>query len=122
MGPELHLDVPAPEKMTVMTTAAPSLPKQEHLALAVDLGTTSLYWRLIAVPDVREEPAPDDFSLLCRPPLPVSVVAEGHDLNPKAGPGSPGWYVTIWRPCCGSRRPPCPTSLWSGWYWRPIRP
>ena len=88
MGPELHLDVPAPEKMTVMTTAAPSLPKQEHLALAVDLGTTSLYWHLIAVPDVREEPAPDDFSLLCRPPLPVSVVAEGHDLNPQAGAGA----------------------------------
>ena len=88
MGPELHLDVPAPEKMTVMTTAAPSLPEQEHLALAVDLGTTSLYWRLIAVPDVREEPAPDDFSLLCRPPLPVSVVAEGHDLNPQAGAGA----------------------------------
>ena len=88
MGPELHLDVPAPEKMTVMTTTTPSLPEQEHLALAVDLGTTSLYWRLIAVPDVREEPAPDDFSLLCRPPLPVSVVAEGHDLNPQAGAGA----------------------------------
>ena len=88
IGPELHLDVPAPEKMTVMTTAAPSLPEQEHLALAVDLGTTSLYWRLIAVPDVREEPAPDDFSLLCRPPLPVSGVAEGHDLNPQAGAGA----------------------------------
>ena len=88
MGPELHLDVPAPEKMTVMTTAAPSLPEQDHLALAVDLGTTSLYWRLIAVPDVREEPTPDDFSLLCRPPLPVSVVAEGHDLNPQAGAGA----------------------------------
>ena len=88
MGPELHLDVPAPEKMTVTTTAAPSLPAQEHLALAVDLGTTSLYWRLLAVPDGREEPAPDDLSQLCRPPLPVSVVAEGHDLNPQAGAGA----------------------------------
>ena len=29
-------------------------------------------------------------------------------VRPKAGPGSPGWYVTIWRPCCGSRRPPLP--------------
>ena len=88
MGPELHLDVPAPEKMTVTTTAAPCIPAQEHLALAVDLGTTSLYWRLLAVPDGREEPAPDDLSQLCRPPLPVSVVAEGHDLNPQAGAGA----------------------------------
>ena len=88
MGPELHLDVPAPEKMTVTTTAASSLPAQAPLALAVDLGTTSLYWRLLAVPDAREAQAPDDFSLLCRPPLPVSVLAEGHDLNPQAGAGA----------------------------------
>ena len=88
MGPELHLDVPAPEKMMVTTTAASSLPAQAPLALAVDLGTTSLYWRLLAVPDAREAQAPDDFSLLCRPPLPVSVVAEGHGLNPQAGAGA----------------------------------
>ena len=88
MGPELHLDVPAPEKMTVTTTAASSLPAQAPLALAVDLGTTSLYWRLLAVPDAREAQAPDDFPCSAVRPLPVSVVAEGHDLNPQAGAGA----------------------------------
>lgn len=44
------------------------------LALAVDLGTTSVYWRAVAVPETEEGPA--------------AIAAQGSFLNPQAGAGA----------------------------------
>lgn len=95
MGPELRLGVPVPEKMT-QTDVRPPVAGQRprRLALAVDLGTTSLYWRLLAVPDGDGDGGTDgaqdadSFARLRRPAAPAPVLAAGHGLNPQAGAGA----------------------------------
>ena len=116
-GPEVPIEVPAPEKMTLATAPATPLPPGTCPALAVDLGTTSLYWCLLAVPEAEQAtpgagedlarampqkdgpadtPAPPcpaaeeagAFARLRRPAPPLTVLARGHGLNPQAGAGA----------------------------------
>lgn len=71
LGLELPQEDFAPEAAVAPEIARAHAAGRE-LALAVDLGTTSVYWRALALDDAE----------------PGATVAEGHFLNPQAGAGA----------------------------------